>query len=66
MLALAHEPTQHVYSSDYHARHELPATPTLQTALAGLVKKEIVGRDDEGEYCLIEPFLADWLVTDRR
>jgi uncharacterized protein len=66
MLALAQEPTQHVYSSDYHARHELPATPTLQTALAGLIKKEIVGRDDEGEYCLIEPFLADWLQPAQR
>jgi hypothetical protein len=66
MLALAQEPTLHIYASEYHARHDLPATPTLQTALAGLVKKEIVGRTDEGEYCLIEPFLADWLLSDRR
>jgi hypothetical protein len=65
MLALAQEPTQHVYASDYHARHDLPATPTLQTALAGLIKKELAGRNDQSEYCLIEPFLADWLLTDR-
>ena len=28
-----------------YARHELPANPTLQTALAGLSKKELVGRE---------------------
>jgi hypothetical protein len=62
MLALAQEPTLHVYSADYHSRHELPATPTLQTALAGLTKKAIAGRDDEGELGVIEPFLAEWLL----
>ncbi|MHB1835760.1 MAG: AAA family ATPase, partial [Solirubrobacteraceae bacterium] len=45
MLALADEPASGVYSADYHERHELPATPTLQTALAGLIRKEIAGQD---------------------
>ena len=36
MLALADEPTRSVYAADYHERHDLPATPTLQTALAAL------------------------------
>jgi hypothetical protein len=61
LLALATEPTRSVYSAAYHERHELPATPTLQTALAGLVRKEIVGRGNDGEYRIIEPFLAEWL-----
>jgi hypothetical protein len=65
MLALADEPTAAIYSAGYHARHELPATPTLQTALAGLTKKEIVGRNHEGEYCVVEPFLAEWLKHDQ-
>jgi hypothetical protein len=63
MLALAREPTRHVYAADYHARHELPPNPTLQTALAGLVKKEIVGRDEAAEYRVIEPFLTEWLLA---
>ena len=46
MLALAEEPTPSVYSSDYQSRHDLPANPTLQTALAGLVHKEIVARNE--------------------
>ena len=66
MLALADEPTGSVYAAAYHERHELPANPTLQTALAGLIKKEIAGRDAEGDYQVIEPFLAEWLQREQR
>ena len=66
MLALAAEPTRGVYSADYNSRHELPATPTLQTALAGLQRKDLAGRNAEGEYCLVEPFLAEWLLREQR
>jgi uncharacterized protein len=66
LLALAAEPTRSVYSSDYHARHELPAAPTLQTALAGLSRKELVGRAGDGEYRVIEPFFAEWLERDQQ
>ena len=65
MLALAAEPAPGVYSSDYHSRHDLPANPTLQIALGGLIKKEIVGRDGTGDYRIIEPFLADWLLREQ-
>jgi hypothetical protein len=66
MLALAHEPTSAVYSSGYHARHELPANPSLQTALAGLIRKEIAGRSEEnGDYRIIEPFFAEWLQREQ-
>src|SRR5579885_2205223 len=66
MLALADEPERSVYSAAYRERHDLPPTPTLQTALAGLTRKEIVGRDDAGAYRLVEPFLAEWLRYEQR
>jgi hypothetical protein len=66
MLALADERTSSIYSADYRSRHELPPTPTLQTALAGLVRKEIVGRSSDGRYFVIEPFLAEWLQREQR
>jgi hypothetical protein len=66
MLALAAEPTRSVYSAAYHERHELPRHPTLQTALAGLIRKEIAGRGADREYLLIEPFLAEWLQREQR
>jgi hypothetical protein len=34
--------------------------------LAGLIKKEIAGRDAEGDYQVIEPFLAEWLQREQR
>jgi uncharacterized protein len=65
LLALAEEPTRSIYAAGYHERHDLPATPTLQTALAGLIRKEIVGRGDQREYRIIEPFLAEWLLREQ-
>ena len=66
MLALADQPARSIYSAEYQSAYELPATPTLQTALAGLTKKEIVGRNHEREYCIIEPFFAEWLRREQR
>ena len=65
LLALAAEPTRGVYSAAYHSRHELPAAPTLQTALKGLQRKELAGRNADGEHCIIEPFLAEWLLREQ-
>jgi uncharacterized protein len=66
MLALADEPTGSIYAAEYHERHELPATPTRQSALAGLVRKEIAGRDGDGAYRVIEPFMGEWLRREQR
>lgn len=66
LLALAAEPTRSPYAAEYHARHELPATPTLQTALAGLQRKELVARGRDRAYRVIEPFLAEWLLREQR
>jgi hypothetical protein len=61
MLALATEPAT-VYSVDYQARHALASSSHVQRALATLVKEEIAGRNDAGEYSIVEPFLAEWLT----
>jgi hypothetical protein len=65
LVALGEEPARSIYSRAYAERHELPATPTLQTAVAGLIRKELVGRNEEREYCLVEPFLAEWLRREQ-
>ena len=41
-------------------------TPTLQTALAGLIRKEIAGRNEANEYRVIEPFFGEWLQREQR
>jgi hypothetical protein len=62
LLALAAEPSG-LYSSDYHDRYGLASH--VQRALATLVKEELVGRDEDGDYAIVEPFLAEWLLRQQ-
>ena len=64
MLALAAEPSG-LYSSDYHDRFGLESASHVQRALTTLVKEEIVGRNEDGDYAIIEPFLAAWLLREQ-
>ena len=66
VLALAEEPTPSVYAEEYKLRHGLPSNPSLQTALAALVRREVVGRDEEGAYAIVEPFFGEWLKREQR
>jgi AAA+ ATPase superfamily predicted ATPase len=65
MIALAEEPASSIYAAAYRERHELPANPSLQRALGALIAKEIAGRNADGEYAIVEPFMADWLLSQR-
>jgi len=47
--------------SDYRRRYKLPAASSVQRALEGLVKDELVSRNGKGEYRIAEPFLAKWI-----
>jgi hypothetical protein len=66
MLALADESTRSIYGAPYHERHELPGNPSLQTALEALLRREVVGRNRDGEYVVVEPFLVEWLGREER
>ena len=44
------------------AKAQLPQV----SALAALIRKEIVGRGEEREYRIVEPFLAEWLGREQR
>ena len=59
--ALAAEPTPSPYAEDYRTAFDLPAAPTLQSALTALIRKELVGRVEDGTLAIIEPFLAAWV-----
>jgi hypothetical protein len=65
MLALADEPTRSLYAADYAERHDLPTKPALQRAIGALVTKEIAARGPGRVYRIVEPFFADWLLSDQ-
>jgi hypothetical protein len=60
LLALADEPGP-VYSGEYQGRHDLRSSSHVQRASTALVKEEIVGRGEGGDYLIVEPFLAEWI-----
>jgi uncharacterized protein len=66
MLALAEEPAHAVYSAGYRERHDLPGPSSVGIALQALEKKEIAGRTSDGDRCIVEPFLAEWLRREQR
>jgi hypothetical protein len=66
LTALAAEPTQSPYAEDYRLAYDLPPAPTLQSALTALIRKELVGRLDDGTIAIVEPFLAAWVSREQR
>ena len=66
LIALAAEPTASPYAEDYRTAYDLPAAPTLQSALTALVRKELVGRLEDGTLAIVEPFLAAWVAREQR
>jgi uncharacterized protein len=59
--ALAREPGRPLAGA-YRDRHGLAAASSTQTALRALVDRELVEREDDGAYRVMEPFLTEWLA----
>ena len=64
LLALAVEPSG-LYAADYQERHDLESNSHVQRAVTTLMKEEVVGRDEAGDYLIIEPFLGVWLLREQ-
>jgi hypothetical protein len=58
--ALAREPGRPL-SGAYRARHQLAGPSSVQVALKALVDRELVEREPDGGYRVMEPFLTEWL-----
>jgi uncharacterized protein len=58
--ALASEPGRPL-SGPYRARHQLAGPSSTQTALKGLIDRELVEREPDGSHRVMEPFLIEWL-----
>ncbi|HEY2218714.1 MAG TPA: ATP-binding protein [Gaiellaceae bacterium] len=60
LQALAAEPGR-PYAGEYRRRHNLPAPSSVQRAVEALAADELVGRDEDGNFRIVEPFLAEWI-----
>jgi uncharacterized protein len=61
--ALAAEPGR-PYTEDYRRRHNLRTATHVQKALGALTKRELVAKDPGGNYAVVEPFFAEWVVRN--
>jgi hypothetical protein len=59
--ALAREPGRPLAGA-YRARHQLAGASSIQAALKALVDRELVEREPDGGYRVMEPFLTEWLA----
>jgi hypothetical protein len=59
--ALAREPGRPL-AGDYRSRHRLAGPSSTQAALKALIDRELVEREPDGSYRLMEPFLTEWLA----
>jgi AAA+ ATPase superfamily predicted ATPase len=64
LIALADEPSR-AYAEDYRARHDLPSPSHIQRAVGALVNEEVIGRDADGVYRIVETFLAEWITQEQ-
>ena len=61
LLACHDEPGGALYSEEYRRRHGLPATASVQRAVAALARDDVIERGPDGRHRIAEPFLDEWL-----
>ena len=61
LLALAKERTAvNALSGSFVKKHGLSSTSSVQSALKGLMEKDLITRTEKG-YCVYDFFFAEWL-----
>jgi hypothetical protein len=56
------EEGRELLSADARQRHRLGGASTVQAALQALVKQDVVTRDDEGRYVVVDSLMREWIV----
>ena len=60
LLALHEEPGG-LYAEAYRRRYGLPASGSVQRAVAALTRDDVIERAADGSWTIVEPFLREWL-----
>jgi hypothetical protein len=51
-----------ILSAQARTRHRLGGTSTVQTALAALQKQDLIAREDDGRYVVIDSLMREWVA----
>ena len=49
-------------SADTRTRHRLGGASTVQTALAALQREDLVTREDDGRYVVVDSLMREWIA----
>jgi hypothetical protein len=56
------EDGRELLSADARQRHRLGGASTVQAALQALVRQDVITRDDEGRYVVVDSLMREWIV----
>jgi hypothetical protein len=62
LRAVVLEDGRGILSADTRVRYRLGAASSVQTALAALLREELIGRGDEGRYWVVDSLLREWVA----
>lgn len=51
-----------ILSADVRTRHRLGGASSVQTSLAALVRDDLIARDDEARYTVVDSLLREWVA----
>jgi hypothetical protein len=49
-------------SADTRARHRLGGPSSVQTALAALIRLDLVAREEDGRYVVVDSLTREWIA----
>lgn len=61
--ALAQEPGK-PFTRAYRQKHRLPQSSSIQRAVRALTDQELIAKTEDGDYRIVEPFFAEWIVEN--
>ena len=61
LRAVVLEEGRELLSADVRARHRLASASTVQTALAALIRDDVIAREGD-RYVVVDSLLREWIV----
>ena len=62
LRAVVLEQGSQILSGDTRTRHRLGAASTVQTALAALLRLDVISREDDGRYVVVDSLMREWVA----
>jgi len=66
LRAVVFEHGVEILGADARVRHRLGGASTVQTALAALQREDLIARDDDGRYAVIDSLMREWVARTTR